>query len=67
MPGTKGNKKYIVDEERDTGGYLTPKQTDFLKFRRNGKMYLNLRDFKTEKKESIHSTFCLYEHHSRQK
>lgn len=43
MPGTKGNEKYIVDEERDTGGYLTPKQTDFLKFRRNGKMYLKLK------------------------
>lgn len=43
MSGTKGNEKYIVDEERAAGGYLTPKQTDFLKFRRNGKVYLKLK------------------------
>ena len=43
MSGTKGNEKYIVDEEGYTGGYLTPKQTDFLEFRRNGKMYLKLK------------------------
>ena len=43
MSGTKGNEKYIVNEERDTGGYLTAKQTDFLKFRRNDKMYLKLK------------------------
>lgn len=41
MPGTIGNER--VDEEVNTGGYVTPKQTDFLKFRRNGKMYLKLK------------------------